>query len=74
MTFTNRGRDTVQMVARHWVFVDVEGGVVEVKGPGARGVTPVLMPGEECARREARSFRGLEGVHAFLDEFRSCGV
>ena len=44
--FKNVGVDTVQMLSRHWVFVDNDGGVSEAKGPGARGVTPVLRPGD----------------------------
>ncbi|CAJ1402808.1 unnamed protein product [Effrenium voratum] len=48
VTFTNRGEETVQMLTRHWVFVDALGRLsAEVMGPGARGVTPVLPPGGE---------------------------
>jgi len=47
ITFTNRGVDTVQMLSRRWVFTDASGDSHEVKGPGARGVTPVLAPGDE---------------------------
>eukprot|EP00966_Prymnesium_polylepis_P327606 7383466-Prymnesium_polylepis.1 len=35
------------MLTRHWLFVDADGETHEVKGPGARGSTPVLAPGEE---------------------------
>ncbi|CAE7491791.1 apaG [Symbiodinium sp. CCMP2592] len=46
VTFSNHGEETVQMLTRHWVFVDALGRLeTEVKGPGARGVTPVLPPG-----------------------------
>lgn len=46
--FVNHGKETVQMLTRHWVFVDAKGQFEnEVKGPGARGVTPVLPPGGE---------------------------
>jgi len=46
VTFKNKGTETVQMLTRHWIFVDSEGTLDnEVKGPGARGVTPVLPPG-----------------------------
>lgn len=46
VTFSNNGEETVQMLTRHWVFVDALGRLeTEVKGPGARGVTPVLPPG-----------------------------
>eukprot|EP00933_Yihiella_yeosuensis_P005985 TRINITY_DN110607_c0_g1_i1.p1 TRINITY_DN110607_c0_g1~~TRINITY_DN110607_c0_g1_i1.p1 ORF type:complete len:483 (-),score=96.89 TRINITY_DN110607_c0_g1_i1:211-1659(-) len=45
VTFKNRGEETVQMLTRHWIFVDALGRLEsEVKGPGARGVTPVLPP------------------------------
>ena len=42
--FKNVGRQRVQLQARHWVFVDSNGKTVEVKGPGARGLTPKLGP------------------------------
>jgi ApaG protein len=45
VTFHNRGKDVVQMLTRHWVFVDAHGKVEEVKGPGARGDTPIIHPG-----------------------------
>eukprot|EP00435_Cladocopium_sp_Y103_P005342 s2863_g1.t1 len=42
---SNSGAETVQMLTRHWIFVDALGRLAaEVKGPGARGVTPVLPP------------------------------
>jgi uncharacterized protein affecting Mg2+/Co2+ transport len=43
--FKNLGRQRVQLLARHWVFVDSTGKTVEVKGPGARGLTPKISPG-----------------------------
>ena len=46
VAFRNDGLDTVQMLTRHWVFVDASRKVHEMKGPGARGVTPVLGPGD----------------------------
>ena len=33
------------MLTRHWIFVDANGEVNEVKGPGARGFTPIIRPG-----------------------------
>jgi ApaG protein len=44
--FTNRGEATVQMLTRHWIFIDGDGKVDEIKGPGARGSTPVIHAGE----------------------------
>jgi ApaG protein len=43
---TNEGRETVQLVSRHWIITDETGHVEEVKGPGVVGEQPVLRPGE----------------------------
>lgn len=45
--FTNAGATSVQLLTRHWVFVDEGGRAEEIKGPGARGQLPVLRPGEK---------------------------
>ena len=55
VTFRNTGRDTVQMLSRHWVFVDMNGREHEMKGPGARGVTPVLGPGDSWSYESSTS-------------------
>jgi ApaG protein len=43
---TNQGRETVQLLSRHWVITDAAEHVEEVKGPGVVGEQPVLGPGE----------------------------
>ncbi len=43
---TNLGRESVQLVARHWVITDGNGVVEEVQGPGVVGEQPVIPPGE----------------------------
>jgi ApaG protein len=43
---TNEGRDTVQLVSRHWIITDAMGVVREVRGQGVVGKQPVLEPGE----------------------------
>lgn len=43
---TNEGRDTVQLISRHWVITDAMGKVQEVRGPGVVGNQPVLAQGE----------------------------
>jgi ApaG protein len=43
---TNQGRDTVQLLSRHWVITDGAAQVEEVSGPGVVGKQPVLAPGE----------------------------
>jgi len=42
----NRGPETVQLLARHWVITDGVGRVEEVKGLGVVGKQPTLKPGE----------------------------
>ena len=42
----NEGRDTVQLISRHWVITDGMGKVEEVRGPGVVGNQPVLGPGQ----------------------------
>jgi len=42
----NRGRETVQLLNRHWKITDARGKLEEVKGPGVVGEQPVLKPGE----------------------------
>lgn len=55
LSFRNTGRDVVQMLSRHWLFVDMHGHEHEMKGPGARGVTPVLGPGESWSYESGTS-------------------
>jgi ApaG protein len=42
----NQGRETVQLISRHWIITDAMGDVKEVRGPGVIGKQPVLAPGE----------------------------
>jgi ApaG protein len=42
----NRGRETVQLLNRHWKITDGQGRMQEVRGPGVVGEQPVLGPGE----------------------------
>lgn len=42
----NTGRDTVQLLSRHWVITDATGTVDEVQGLGVVGEQPTLRPGE----------------------------
>jgi ApaG protein len=43
---TNTGDEAVQLISRHWIITDANGGVEEVKGPGVVGQQPILEPGE----------------------------
>ena len=43
---TNTGTVAAQLVSRHWVIVDADRRVQEVKGVGVVGQQPTLKPGE----------------------------
>ena len=45
----NQGRETVQLLNRHWMITNARGELTEVKGPGVVGEQPVLKPGESFA-------------------------
>jgi ApaG protein len=45
----NQGRETVQLLSRHWMITNARGELNEVKGPGVVGEQPVLKPGESYA-------------------------
>lgn len=42
----NRGKNTVQLLNRHWRITDKLGRLQEVRGSGVVGEQPVLKPGE----------------------------
>ena len=42
----NQGRETVQLLNRHWMITNARGELTEVKGAGVVGEQPVLKPGE----------------------------
>ena len=42
----NFGRETVQLLRRHWKITDAMGRIQEVTGAGVVGEQPVLHPGE----------------------------
>src|SRR5271168_2755801 len=46
VTIENQGRETVQLLNRHWMITNARGELTEVKGPGVVGEQPVLKPGE----------------------------
>src|SRR5579859_6915362 len=49
VTIENQGRETVQLLSRHWMITNARGELNEVKGPGVVGEQPVLKPGESYA-------------------------
>ncbi len=47
ITIQNKGEQTAQLLARHWVITDSNHKVQEVRGDGVVGEQPVLKPGEQ---------------------------
>lgn len=54
----NGSPHTVQLLRRHWIIMDADGQIREVKGEGVIGEKPVLAPGQ---RHEYASFCNLNG-------------
>src|ERR1700728_5345434 len=46
VTIENQGRETVQLLSRHWMITNARGELTEVRGSGVIGKQPVLKPGE----------------------------
>jgi ApaG protein len=46
ITITNTGEIPAQLISRHWIIADAQGGTEEVKGLGVVGHQPLLKPGE----------------------------
>ena len=46
VTIENQGRETVQLLSRHWMITNARGELTEVKGPGVVGEQPILKPGQ----------------------------
>ncbi|MPY89332.1 MAG: Co2+/Mg2+ efflux protein ApaG [Luteitalea sp.] len=46
ITIRNESDVTVQLISRHWIISDGQGGVHQVRGLGVIGVQPVIEPGE----------------------------
>lgn len=47
ITIQNKGKQTAQLISRHWVITDSNHKVQEVRGEGVVGEQPVLKPGEQ---------------------------
>lgn len=46
ITIANHGTGSAQLISRHWVIVDAQDKVQEVRGLGVVGEQPFLKPGE----------------------------
>jgi ApaG protein len=69
---TNQGRETVQLISRHWIITDAMGHTEEVKGKGVIGKQPVLEPGQSfeytsgCALRTP--FGSMRGTYQMVTD------
>ena len=72
VTISNEGRETVQLVSRHWVIRDATGKVEEVRGEGVVGEQPVIRPGESFEYTSgcplATPFGTMEGAYQMVTE------
>jgi ApaG protein len=46
VTIQNSGDVTAQLIARHWIIIDAQGRIDEVRGLAVVGHQPLLKPGE----------------------------
>ena len=47
ITIRNKGKQSAQLLTRHWVITDSNQKVQEVRGDGVVGEQPLLKPGEQ---------------------------
>ena len=68
----NTGMVATQLISRHWVIKDENGGHVEVKGLGVVGHQPLLRPGEHfeytSGSQIATAVGSMEGSYFFVAE------
>jgi ApaG protein len=71
ITIANEGKQTVQLLSRHWIITHGSGHVEEVKGPGVVGQQPVLKPGESFTYTSgcplSTPFGLMEGTYQMVD-------
>ena len=68
----NEGRETCQLLSRHWIIRDATGKIEEVRGPGVVGEQPVLEPGDEFEYTSGcpltTPFGSMEGSYQMVSE------
>ncbi len=47
ITIKNTGQTAAQLISRHWIIVDANNRIEEVRGLGVVGHQPLLQPGEQ---------------------------
>jgi len=71
----NLGRETVQLLERHWSIFDAGGSLREVDGEGVIGQQPILTPGEKhqytswCPLTSAIGY--MKGYYLFKSDTRT---
>ena len=62
VTIENQGRETVQLLTRHWMITNARGELTEVKGSGVIGKQPFLKPGESHAYTSGATLNTSSGM------------
>lgn len=74
ITITNHSSETVQLLSRHWIIIDGNNKVEEVRGPGVVGETPHIAPGESYRYRSGAMletpYGTMEGSYRFVDQHK----
>lgn len=61
ITIKNIGEIAAQLISRHWVIVDANNHVEEVRGLGVVGHQPLLRPGEQFEYTSGTALRTPQG-------------
>ncbi len=64
VTIKNTGRVAAQLISRHWVIIDGNNRVEEVRGLGVTGHQPLLQPGEQFEYTSGTSLATPDGSMA----------
>jgi ApaG protein len=64
VTIKNTGRIAAQLISRHWVIIDGNNRVEEVRGLGVTGYQPLLQPGEQFEYTSGTSLATPDGSMA----------
>jgi ApaG protein len=71
ITIRNTGNTGAQLMSRHWLITDADGGVQEVFGEGVIGQQPFLQPGEDFSYTSGTSIPTPVGVMQGSYQMRS---
>jgi ApaG protein len=62
ITITNHGRESVQLLSRHWRITDGNGQLHEVRGEGVIGEQPLIEPGNSFTYTSGCPLQTPEGI------------